>query len=240
VLVVDDDPVARELACGVLASLGHAVETVPTSAAARAACRERWFDLVLLDLRLPDADGLATATDIRRGGSQNAEVRLVALTGGTPDGDPTRCLAAGMDAYLAKPLRRDVLGHTLDAFFGAPPAAGDETPVDVGALLEEVRGDMALLRRLVVLFHEQSARLLADGRRAIDRGDRRALDGAAHALKSVIGHFSTGVPFEHAREVEALARGGQLGEVRERWRLLEHDVEAIGATLDTLAAEPRR
>jgi hypothetical protein len=94
---------------------------------------------------------------------------------------------------------------------------------------------MALLRRLIALFREQSASLLADGNRALDRGDPHALDGAAHALKSVVGHFSTGAPFEHARQVEALAHAGRLTDVPDRWRALERDIEAMRAALDTIA-----
>ena len=233
VLVADDDPVHREVARHLLERAGHVVVTAATGEAAVALCARARIDLVLMDVQLPDLDGVAATARIRAHGLR---VPIVALTARATPADRDRCLAAGMDGYLPKPIDPGDLDRTLAALGSASPAPPPDGPPDVDpdALLARVAGDMALLRKLIGLFVEQSGHLLDDGRRAIERGDAPALDAAAHALKSVVGHFSTGDAFRHAGAIEASARAGDLVDAGDRWRTLEDDVRRLRTQLDRL------
>ena len=228
VLLVDDELLNREIGRAMLAALGHTVRVATSGAEALALCHAEPVDLVLMDVQMPGLDGFATAACLR---TEHPDVRIVALTGATTAGDRARCRAAGMDGHLGKPLQRDALARTVGDLFG-PSAPAPE--LDVAAVLEQVHGDMALLRTLAGIFREQSRSLLAEGRQALGRGDAKALDGAAHALKSVVGHFSTGEAFEHARQVEELAHAGHVAGLGDRWHALEREIERMRTALDAL------
>lgn len=120
VLVVEDDDINRLAAERMLRSLGHAVLAVSDGAKALDILREREVDLVLMDVRLPLLDGLAATRAIRSGagGEKNAKIPIVALTALAMDGDRKRCLEAGMDEYLAKPVEIPALRQALERFLG--------------------------------------------------------------------------------------------------------------------------
>jgi len=241
VLLVDDDAVSRELAAERLARLGWDVVATASGAEAWARWRAERFDLLLLDVLLPDMSGIDLATHIRThehvAGLER--VPIVALTGRSSAVDQERCTEAGMDGHLAKPLAGEALAAVLDGVGhgrsgGVAPAADG---LDAARILAQVHGDMAFLRRLIAIFREQSADLLRAGWRAIERDDAGGLDGAAHALRSVVGHFSTGAAFELAGAVEGMARAANVAGASAPWRELESMVGRLRHALDVLDAD---
>jgi CheY-like chemotaxis protein len=241
VLLVDDDTVSRELAAERLARRGWDVVATASGAEAWARWRAERFDLMLLDVLLPDMSGIDLAAHIRAhehvAGLER--VPIVALTGRASAIDQERCTAAGMDGHLAKPLAGEALAAVLDGVGhggsgGVAPAADG---LDAARILAQVHGDMAFLRRLIAIFREQSADLLRAGWRAIERDDAGGLDGAAHALRSVVGHFSTGAAFELAGAVESMARAANVAGASAPWRELESMVGRLRHALDVLDAD---
>ena len=110
ILLAEDNAVNRKLAVNMLAKRGHEVVCVDNGRAAVDACRASRFDMVLMDLQMPEMDGLAAATAIRafEAGS-DARVPILALTAHALKSDEERCLAAGMDGHVTKPIRREEL-----------------------------------------------------------------------------------------------------------------------------------
>jgi CheY-like chemotaxis protein len=119
ILVADDNPLNQRLAQRLLDKRGHTVVVVGNGREALAALEEQTFDLVLMDVQMPDMDGLEAATAIRqKEKSTGQHLRIIAMTTLAMKGDQERCLAAGMDRYLSKPIRAQALFDTLDAVSG--------------------------------------------------------------------------------------------------------------------------
>ncbi|MEA2312840.1 MAG: hypothetical protein QOE28_2808, partial [Solirubrobacteraceae bacterium] len=195
VLVADDNPVNRLVMTGMLAGRGLAVEHAEDGREAIVRLREGDFAAVFMDCQMPELDGYAATAAIRAAEAETGAARMpiVAMTAHAMAGDRERCLEAGMDDYLSKPLRADELDRVLDRWVAIAPAAAAERPgpsqVALDGLLDEAR--MRIFRenyadivgRLTQLFSDGTPELLVELREAHDRGDDEALSRAAHKLK---------------------------------------------------------
>jgi CheY-like chemotaxis protein len=113
VLLVEDNPVNRTVLLTMLAKLGCRTEAVANGRQAIEAVMAAHYDLVLMDVQMPEMDGFEAAAEIRRRETGSRRVPIVAVTAHTMPGDRERCLAAGMDDYLAKPVKLEVLAQKL-------------------------------------------------------------------------------------------------------------------------------
>ena len=138
---------------------------------------------------MPEMDGFeATAAHPRAGARDRRHVPIVAMTAHAMKGDRERCLAAGMDGYLSKPLRASELFATMERLAGEGPAPepvakGDTPPLDTAVLLDRVEGNTKLARELAELLRARLPGMVAAVRAAVEQGDARALALAAHSLK---------------------------------------------------------
>ena len=209
VLLAEDNRVNQRLALGVLGKLGCAVTLAENGREAVDAATAGTFDVVLMDVQMPELDGLEATREIRRRegdgaasgrGQEPRHLPIVAMTAHAMSGDRERCLDAGMDDYLPKPVRRRDLEKKLLALCAArdgadagsrPPkssaGAGDAAgPIDWAAALEGTDGDRELLADVVGAFLEEADVLVPGLRRAAAAGDAVALRSAAHTLKGAL------------------------------------------------------
>src|SRR5205085_110670 len=127
------------------------------------------FDVVLMDVQMPEVDGFEATAAIRAAEAETGRrVPIVAVTAHAMKGDRERCLAAGMDEYVAKPIQPDDLARALAAVTDAPTA---EPPIDRAAVLSRVCHDATLLREISDLFRADAPRLMADIREGMAAGD---------------------------------------------------------------------
>jgi len=205
---------------------------------------------VLMDVQMPDMDGFeATAGLSRANGRRGAgRVPIVALTAHAMAGDRERCLQAGMDDYVSKPLDPGRLMDTIEARAagGARTAgAADETaPVPVAfnqaQALNRVNGDRGLLRELVALFLKDWPRMLQRIRRAVRQRDPEALRAAAHTLKGSVATFAAGPAADAALKLETMGREGRIHEAEEAARALADDLRQLEEALRAAGFGPAR
>jgi two-component system sensor histidine kinase/response regulator len=247
VLVAEDNPVNQEVAVGMLERAGHTAVVVSQGREALAALGRERFDVVLMDVQMPELDGLETTAAIReREREEGGHLPIVAVTAHAMKGDVGRCLAAGMDAYVAKPLRSAELLAAIESVLGGrprPPAPSSGEPrgiVDRERLLERVGHDRKALAALVRVFLADYPRQLARIRRAILARNPRALREAAHALKGAVSNFAAPAATEAALRLQQIGDRGEVTGARSASSFLEDELERVREALIALAPKARQ
>jgi PAS domain S-box-containing protein len=208
ILLAEDNVVNQKVAVGVLSRAGHHVDVVENGSEAIEALSRGHFDAVLMDVQMPVMGGLDATRRIRAGETDGRHVPIIALTARAMTGDREECLAAGMDAYVTKPLRAEDLLTVIDTVIraGRPvdqPAAGDSpsprpapsgaasvASIDAAALLRLVDDDLVLLAELAQLFAEEYPGYIARMTEGLGRGNMADVRFAAHAIKSSAGSLT--------------------------------------------------
>jgi PAS domain S-box-containing protein len=189
VLVAEDNPVNQKLALRQLERLGCPAEAVGNGLEVLDALERIPYDVILMDCQMPDMDGFETTRHIRRLALER-QPRIIAMTANALQGDREKCLEAGMDDYLSKPVRADDLKIVLERHIGAPPAhaattAPDE-PLDadiITSLKALQADDPGLPREIITLFFDSAGHTLADLPVHISSGDLSRAATLAHSLK---------------------------------------------------------
>jgi CheY-like chemotaxis protein/HPt (histidine-containing phosphotransfer) domain-containing protein len=240
ILLAEDSLVNQKLAVCLLEKWGHRVAVANNGHQAVAAAETQPFDLVLMDVQMPELDGLEATAAIRRGeAGQGRHLPIVAMTAHAMVGDRERCLASGMDGYLAKPIRaRELLAVIEQVLSGAnhskthiSTAAADPAVVDWAIALDRLQGDRGLLEEIVEVFREECPRLVAQARRAIAAGDAAELRLAAHTLKGALVNFAATDAVEAARRLEMIGKQGELAAASQAFEELERQLERLQPAL---------
>lgn len=223
ILVVEDQPLNREVAIGMLASLGLEVETAHHGQQALDIVQSRSFDAILMDCEMPVMDGFSATRALRAREPAGAHVPIIALTADVTGTGRAACLAAGMDDHLAKPFRRETLHGILARWLGegktestvAPAAAQDPAsagaPLLDGATLDALRalprsGPKDMLTHIGELYLLDSRRLIATIEQSLESGNGPELARAAHAWRSYNGNVGANVLAQLCRDLEEAAR----------------------------------
>ena len=160
---------------------------------------------------------------------------IVAMTAHAMAGDRERCLAAGMDGYVSKPLRRDELFAAIEQVV----PAHEPLELDVEALLQDFGGKKHLVAEVVAIFLADAPTMLETLRTAVHRRDPEAIAAASHAIKGSVGLFSKGAAFETARSLEHDARRGELGTADAGCEALSVAIERLTGSLKRLVERLR-
>jgi CheY-like chemotaxis protein len=256
VLLAEDNPVNARLAIARLNKWGHEVVHATNGREALdflEASGFKSFDAVLMDVQMPEMDGMEATAAIRaRERVLGSHLPIIGVTAHAMKGDRERCLEGGMDGYVSKPVRMDLLfsellrlvpgaspqGTELHPASTAAAATGDPgTALDRSALLDRVEGDMELLGEIIGLFKEDSVRQIAAIRDAIDQKQSDLLRRAAHNLKGTCGNLGAHEAAATALELEELAAAGNFSGAEQSLRSLEEQIQRAGRLLDDLRQE---
>ncbi|MGE5360142.1 MAG: response regulator [Bacteroidales bacterium] len=232
VLLAEDNPTNQKLVVLLLEQHGHHVVVTSDGQQALARWAKEEFDLVLMDVQMPVLSGLEAAASIReRERGTGKRVPIVALTAHAMTGDRERCLAAGMDGYVSKPLRPNELFAAIDAVLqpagigdaraGLPSAEPAHGPLDTATLLAGFGGNRKLLGEVIDLFLADTPRILERAREALDHRDAAALARFAHTLKGSLGLFAQTGAYHAARRLETAARASDQAGIDETFAQLE-------------------
>jgi CheY-like chemotaxis protein len=238
---------------------GHQVHSVGTGQDALAALAAGPpFDVVLMDVQMPGMDGLeATAALRRREAGTGRRVPVIALTAHAMQGDRERCVAAGMDGYVTKPVSGAALARALAAVLGRPsavppveeptqppgPVAAADGPavIDTPALLRRLGGNRALLAQVVQLFRTDCTRRMSELAAAAACQDWARLRREAHTLKGTLGTLCANGAYAAALRLETLARDQSSAGLAEALQGLTAEVDRLQpvlAELDPPARSP--
>jgi len=250
ILIVEDNEVNRTLLTRPLEKLGHNVVVVCNGREGVAAVQRAprgAFDLVLMDMQMPDMDGFETTAAIRAhelvtGG----HVPIVAVTAHAMKGDRERCLAAGMDGYLSKPIPRQELLDLLHEYEALPAEAtrvshsqkqdecrplGEESePADCRGLRDYLAGDSQLLSELIKIYLSQCPSLLAAAQRALQEKNGKELARVAHTIKGSAGNILARASVKIAEQLEAFALEGDFTRAQEMIGALQEQTECLGGS----------
>ncbi len=244
VLLAEDNTVNRRLTVRLLEKRGHAVIAVADGAEAVAAYEREPFDAILMDVQMPLMDGLEATRRIRAAEREHAvHVPIVALTAHAMESDRDRCLAAGMDSFVTKPLEAHSLFEALENLV---PCSGEmvtrETvlgastgAVDLDAALRHVGGDAKLLSELIRLHRAESPKLVADLRDAIQLGEVRNVERGAHRLKGGLGILGATSASVAALAVEQAGKAGDLASAENLMHVLERELARLNEEFETIA-----
>ncbi|WP_224372259.1 ATP-binding protein [Hyalangium versicolor] len=242
VLVVEDNKTNQRVVTGLLERAGHRVTSVDNGQVAIEALRVRRYDVVLMDVQMPGMDGLEATRVIRSEEAHRGErVTIIALTAQSLEGDEQRCLEAGMDGYLSKPVQAGALLKAIDELprpsEASPPASTpEEPPVDQEYLLSRLDGDVHLMKEVAGLFLSECSELRVAIEQALERGDARELAHFAHRVKGALLNLSANPAAAAARKLEELGREKRLSEARPALDDLKRELDRLCGVLEKLRA----
>ncbi|HKV05855.1 MAG TPA: response regulator [Candidatus Acidoferrales bacterium] len=242
ILIAEDNEPGRELLMVLLQKSGHTVTGVRDGREALAALEAQNFEVVFMDEEMPGVNGLEATRAIhqsnRSGGKRPV---IIGLSGNSTDEDEKRCLAAGMDAFLPKPIRMAELFALLAVLSrrSQPPASQPADSAPSGALpeglaahlLRATGGNKEILRALVKSFLADAPRKLFAIRRAIAQGDGERLASVAHALKGSLGLFGAHKAVAAALNLQSIGRSGAIGSAANEFRALEEELRRLRSEL---------
>jgi PAS domain S-box-containing protein len=248
VLVAEDNHFNQQLVEHLLRRRGHEVRVADDGREALAALGQDHLDLMLLDVHMPGCDGFQVIEALRqREQATGGHLPVIALTARAMPSDRERCLKAGMDDFLAKPVGAAELFRVMDRVLAGRPAAEPEptalgrpeTLLDPATLLAACDDDPTLLRELIEVFQADTPVALARVREAVRERDAPRLREAAHRLRGLLSTFSATAAAEAAR-LEAMGAGSQLDDAAATLDGLADLVRRLGPQLEGLSIEQLR
>ncbi len=244
ILLAEDNPVNQKLVKTILDKRGWQTVVVDNGLAALAAWRSEHFDLILMDVQMPELDGVETTRRIRAEEREKERTPIVALTAHALEEDKTRCLAAGMDDYLVKPIHAEELMAMIQKWAGSRGQAqeGAQGPsAAIQSMLEVLDGDAELAGELLAAFIQDVKGKLPDLVAAIEQTDYNGLCRLAHGLKGAAGNLGLQTLFAAFAELDAMGKqenitGGAriLSGIQEELKELERQVPGGGGKGDVL------
>jgi signal transduction histidine kinase/CheY-like chemotaxis protein/integral membrane sensor domain MASE1/HPt (histidine-containing phosphotransfer) domain-containing protein len=253
ILVAEDNPVNQTLVIRLLEKCGHSAVVANNGREALAILEEAafsGFDLVLMDIQMPEMDGLeATAAIREKEKSSGKHLPIVALTAHAMKGDEDRCLAAGVDGYLSKPIHQEQLFTAIERLVpsateplapsSAKPTLSEgkiqDSTFDYATVLANFDGDTELMGEIAGVFLKDTPKLIVEIRMALTQGDSKALDHAAHSLKGAVGNFAAPAAYQAASRLETMGRDCDLTHAEEAFQNLESEIEHLLPSLQGLS-----
>ena len=261
ILLAEDNATNQKLALRILARMGYQADVASNGLEVLEALQRQPYDVVLMDVQMPELDGLETTRRLRTELAQTQQPQVIAMTANAMQGDRELCLAAGMDDYVSKPIRVEELVRALAA--SSPLAASPENdvkqpvaealgpgldppyrrareprpesavldPQALQRLLSTVGGEFAYLAELIDSFLADAPQLLAELEQCAQAGDAAGVRRIAHSLKSNGADLGAIAFTEQCKELEDLAKTGALDDAAARVARLQAEYRSVEAAL---------
>jgi PAS domain S-box-containing protein len=248
ILLVEDNHANQIVAQKLLRRRGHSVVVADNGREALAALENERFDLILMDIQMPEMSGVEVTTAIRQKEKETGEyIPIIATTASAMKEDKERCLQAGMDAYLSKPINRAALYEAIDEVTGRVTDAGPREDVrphnnvfDLNAVLDSLGGDFELVIEIAAIFLAQAPKHMAKIQEGVKIQDPKLLEYSAHALKGTAANLLAQGVVEAASKLEEIGRAGSVDGAKEAFVLLEEELAKLQLALGEFEKEYAR
>jgi two-component system sensor histidine kinase/response regulator len=222
ILLAEDNPTNQKVALHILAKLGYRADAVANGSEAIQALIKSPYDLVLMDVQMPEMDGFEATRRIRAGEAslEKRSIPIIAMTAHAMKGDHEACIQAGMDDYVTKPVNPAELAAAIQRQrptpsagnhpFPKPASPGEKKAFDRSGAMERLGGDEVLLGEILGIFVADAANQIELLGQALDQGNAMALCNRAHSLKGACGNIGACKMQETAQLIEAKANEGEL------------------------------
>jgi CheY-like chemotaxis protein/HPt (histidine-containing phosphotransfer) domain-containing protein len=240
VLVAEDSAVNQELMKRLLIKWGHSVVVANNGLKALSLLETESFDVVLMDVQMPELNGFeATATIRNKERGTDAHIPIIALTAHALKGDREKCIAAGMDDYISKPIEADKLFTAIEAAIAGveKPHNNGHSPgrgFDAAALMRNLDGDLELLRALAEIFASAAPTQLSVIETAIANQDAEALMRGAHTLKGSVATFQARAAVDSAATLEKIGGSGDLSSAASEFNRLRSEIARLTVALNEM------
>jgi signal transduction histidine kinase/DNA-binding response OmpR family regulator len=244
ILVAEDNVYNQMVVSSLLEQQGYKVVVAGSGAEALQALEREPFDLILMDVQMPQMDGLQATAAIRaRERTTGGHIPIVGLTAHAMQGYRELCLEAGMDDYLTKPLQVRALFEAIerlvpeDGLDGPAEEHPEDAVLDLPTALARVEGNVEMLKGFCNLFTQRRPELLGQVQQAIAARDQGALERAAHALKGILDGLGARAARVAARALETMGRLGDLEHVDEAYAALLRELQRLAPALEAFVQD---
>jgi two-component system sensor histidine kinase/response regulator len=240
ILLAEDNVINQKVAISTLKKLGYHADAVPNGKEAVKALETIPYDIVLMDCQMPEMDGYEATGEIRKPGSKvlDHEVPVIAITANAMKGAREKCLKAGMDDYLSKPIYPKELSHMLEKWIGEKDSfqqeeatVSDIAPVqhifDKAGFLDRLMGDQELANEILGEFLEDAPRKFTALKEALDNGDAPSVQFQAHTIKGQSANVGGKALSKTALEIEKAGKAGDLETVKACMTKLEAQFDRL-------------
>jgi CheY-like chemotaxis protein/HPt (histidine-containing phosphotransfer) domain-containing protein len=244
ILLAEDNRVNQAVASRHLAKLGHTVAIANNGQEAIDLFRKQAFDLVLMDVQMPELDGFLATKRIREyEKSTHGHIPIIAMTAHAMKGDRARCLAAGMDGYVTKPLNpEEVVAAIVTVLHEAPEGDNDSVDMEemkevrevswnISKTLEQLGGDLTLFEEVMEIFLNEAPKHLAALRLAVEQGQAETVETSAHTLIGELGYLGIPEISQRASEIEQMGRSNNISGAANLLAQFEADINGLIATI---------
>jgi len=242
ILIAEDNPVNQRVALYQLQKLGFLAEVVENGRQVLEAMRKNPFDVIFMDCQMPELDGYAATREIRSIEDGKRHTWVVAMTANSLQGDREKCMAAGMDDYVSKPVKTEDLQAALGRFSGIrdiereTEESGSPGAVDMSAMagLRELEGESgeSILGKLIDVFLENTPKVLEQARGALARKSGPLLERSAHSLKGSCSNFGAERMRAACQTLETIARDGSLEKAADALVAIEQEFGYVRHALE--------
>jgi two-component system, sensor histidine kinase and response regulator len=243
ILLVEDNRVNQKVATRLLEKRGHRVVLAASGEEALETLAQHSFDLVLMDVHMPGMDGIEATIVLReKEKSTGLHQPVIAMTALAMKGDRERCIAAGMDGYISKPIDLTKLDDVLAVYEDrhsrdlnlAPAQNSSVASVNAAELLQRVDSDPVFLSDLIEIFREEYPGQIKNMEDAIARRDAGAVERAGHALRGALSNLAASGASSFAGEMEIMGKSGDLSHAGTKLAETENEVQRVLEALDAL------
>lgn len=243
ILLAEDNLVNQKVATSLLKKQGYVSKVANNGREAISLWQQEEFDLVLMDIQMPEMSGFEATQRIRElEKTKGDHIPIIAVTAHAMKGDREKCIESGMDHYVTKPINPQKLFEAIESFFPSDQnEQHNENNIsnsaacvfDRQAILERVGGDEDLMKEIISMFVEECPKMMAEIESAVSAKNSEGLERAAHSLKGSVSNFGAQRAYEAAYALEKMGHDGSIDQAAGVFSQLKNEINTLSSSLQS-------